>query len=177
VFASQAPDGTWRKGEPIFASGEAVASSTNAGGPATATKATTTSSSSGTSGTAASSGGKRDIGNSYVFFYDIVEALMVSMGDKQPHLLAPYLPHFERCVAWAEENQLEEVRVFLPRLFRCVVIRCLSHHSTPVACRANVGAPGRVRPGHPPLLGAAGARLAQQSPGQRRRRRLVHRAG
>ena len=136
VFASQAPDGTWRKGEPIFASGEAVASSTNAGGPATATKATTTSSSSGTSGTAASSGGKRDIGNSYVFFYDIVEALMVSMGDKQPHLLAPYLPHFERCVAWAEENQLEEVRVFLPRLFRCVVIRCLSHHSTPVACRA-----------------------------------------
>ena len=113
VFASQAPDGTWRKGEPIFASGEAVASSTNAGGPGpTATAAattTSTSSSSVNSGTAASSGGKRDIGNSYVFFYDIVEALMVSMGDKQPHLLAPYLPHLERCVAWAEENQLEEV--------------------------------------------------------------------
>jgi hypothetical protein len=127
VFASQAPDGTWRKGEPIFASGEAVASSTNAGGPgptATATKATTTSSSSGTSGTAASSGGKRDIGNSYVFFYDIVEALMVSMGDKQPHLLAPYLSHFERCVAWAEENQLEEVRLFV----------CLVCFARPAVC-------------------------------------------
>ncbi len=102
MFASQAQDGTWRKGEPIFSSGEAVGSGSTSSSSYSSGTSTSSSSSSGTStstgssvgenGTGAASSGKsRDIGNSYVFFFDIIEALMVSMGEKQPELLAPYL--------------------------------------------------------------------------------------
>lgn len=53
-----------------------------------------------------SSSGKRDIGNSYVFFFD----LMIGMLDIQPReLLIPYIKNFERCLHWAETNILSEM--------------------------------------------------------------------
>jgi hypothetical protein len=45
-----------------------------------------------------SPGGSRDIGNSYVFFFDIISCLLSSMADTHPELLAPYLPNFEKYV-------------------------------------------------------------------------------
>lgn len=42
-------------------------------------------------------GERRDIGNSYVFFFDLVGSLMGPIAEKQPELLAPYLPNLERC--------------------------------------------------------------------------------
>ena len=38
----------------------------------------------------------RDIGNNYVFFFDMVGSLLGSIGEKEPQLLAPFLPNFER---------------------------------------------------------------------------------
>ena len=106
-------DGTWRKGEPIFVSGAA-----NTG---TSGSSSSGSSSGGGSGSSSGSGSGnnnynnnnnnnlRDIGNSYVFFFDIIEALMESMAVKQPELLSPYLRNLERCVLWAETNVAEEM--------------------------------------------------------------------
>ncbi len=68
IFATQALDGTWRKGEPI---------DSNIGG-----------SMAGTS--------RRDIGNSYVFFFDLIEKLLGPLGDKNPEVFAPYLTNLER---------------------------------------------------------------------------------
>jgi hypothetical protein len=73
LFDSQAKDGTWRKGEPI-----------NIRATNSADMASDTTS--------------RDIGNSYVFFFDLLEALTSAMGSSHPELLAPYLPNFERYV-------------------------------------------------------------------------------
>ena len=67
LFHNQALDGTWRKGEPIFTKGDWTA------------------------------GSGRDIGNSYVFFFDLVGALLGDIADNEPELLAPYLPNLERC--------------------------------------------------------------------------------
>ena len=43
-------------------------------------------------------GGSRDIGNSYVFFFDIISSLLSAMADSYPELLAPYLPNLEKWV-------------------------------------------------------------------------------
>ena len=51
--------------------------------------------------------GGRDIGNSYVFFFDLVGGLLSS--GLPTSLLAQYLENFERCLTWAEENVLEEM--------------------------------------------------------------------
>lgn len=64
IFANQAEDGTWAKGEPINKIGDAQ--------------------------------GKRDIGNNYVFFFDLVGALLTALGEQQPALLSPYLRNLER---------------------------------------------------------------------------------
>jgi hypothetical protein len=40
----------------------------------------------------------RDIGNNYVFFFDLIASLLGSIGEAQPDLLAPYLPQIERYV-------------------------------------------------------------------------------
>jgi hypothetical protein len=47
---------------------------------------------------------KKNIGNSYVFFFDVVESLLTSIGEKAPQLLIPYVENFERCIEWAESN-------------------------------------------------------------------------
>jgi hypothetical protein len=39
---------------------------------------------------------RRDIGNSYVFFFDFVGCLLHAFAEKQPHLLAPYITNLER---------------------------------------------------------------------------------
>lgn len=78
IFESQASDGTWRKGEPIFSQG-------------------------------GDNNGKRDIGNSYVFFFDLVGSIVMSISPTNPELLAPYLPELERCVSWAEANVISEM--------------------------------------------------------------------
>lgn len=80
IFDNQAEDGTWRKGEPILGKGD---NSTREG--------------------------NRDIGNSYVFFFDLIGSLLGSIAEKQPDILAPYLPNFERCLSWAENNCLQEM--------------------------------------------------------------------
>ena len=51
----------------------------------------------------------RDIGNSYVFFFDLIGSILGPMADKDPFLIAPYLPQLERCLLWAESNILEEM--------------------------------------------------------------------
>jgi hypothetical protein len=51
----------------------------------------------------------RDIGNNYVFFFDLLGSLLNSIGLKQPTLLAPYLHNLERCVEWAETNIQQEM--------------------------------------------------------------------
>ena len=66
IFDSQMEDGTWRKGEPIFVSGAATT--------ATTTTNNSNSNSGGSSGSSSNSG-SRDIGNSYVFFFDIIEVM------------------------------------------------------------------------------------------------------
>jgi hypothetical protein len=40
--------------------------------------------------------GMRDIGNNYVFFFDLVGALLGTIGEVMPELLAPYLLQLER---------------------------------------------------------------------------------
>lgn len=76
IFANQFSDGTWRKGEPIHVK------------------------SSGTGGT------NRDIGNSFVFFFDIVSGIIKALPQE---LLTPYMANFERCVTWAENNLQKEM--------------------------------------------------------------------
>jgi len=63
--------------------------------------------------------GGRDIGNSYVFFFDLVGGLLSS--GLPTTLLAQYLENFERCLTWAEENVLEEM---LPEVCDPVTGRC-----------------------------------------------------
>lgn len=79
IFASQTADGTWRKGEPIFSKGESSAGS-SAG---------------------------REVGNSFVFFMDLVGSLVGSLMKQHAHLLQPYISNLERCIMWAESNILE----------------------------------------------------------------------
>jgi hypothetical protein len=52
------------------------------------------------------SGGKRDIGNSYVFFFDIVSNIIKALPQE---VLMPYIPNFERCLTWAENNVQKEM--------------------------------------------------------------------
>eukprot|EP01041_Mallomonas_annulata_P009233 gene9233-19148_t len=89
IFNSQAEDGTWRKGEPIFTQNEL--------------------------------GNKRDIGNSYVFFFELIGGILGPLADNEPTLLAPFLPQLERCVTWAESNILQEMlpEICDPKTFRC----------------------------------------------------------
>lgn len=56
-----------------------------------------------------SSRGDKDIGNNYVFFFDLIGCLLGPMAEKEPSLLAPYIPQIERCITWAETNVLEEM--------------------------------------------------------------------
>lgn len=51
---------------------------------------------------------KKDV-NGYVFFFDMVGALLSSVGERTPELLEPYLPNLERCLAWAESNIISEM--------------------------------------------------------------------
>jgi hypothetical protein len=82
MYMQQMLDGTWRKGEPIF--------SLNDYSPA------------GTST-------KRDIGNSYVFFLDMIGSLVDTLTPLQSTLLEPYIMNLERCITWTENNVLEEM--------------------------------------------------------------------
>lgn len=66
-------------------------------------------------------GASRDIGNSYVFFFDLIGCLLGPLAQAQPDLLSPYLPNFERCLSWAETNILEEM---LPDVCDPVTGRC-----------------------------------------------------
>lgn len=66
-------------------------------------------------------GGSRDIGNSYVFFFDIISCILSSMADTNPELLAPYLPNFVKCLEWAEGNIVEEM---LPDVCDTITGRC-----------------------------------------------------
>jgi len=76
IFACQADDGTWRKGEPIFSKADKS---------------------------------MRDIGNSYVFFFDLLGSILETMAEKDPFLIAPYLSQLEKCLVYAEANILEEM--------------------------------------------------------------------
>mmetsp|Transcript_23496 Transcript_23496/g.32208 ORF Transcript_23496/g.32208 Transcript_23496/m.32208 type:complete len:593 (-) Transcript_23496:2185-3963(-) len=58
--------------------------------------------------------GTRDIGNNYVFFFDLLASVLGSIGDARPELLIPYLPQLERCLTWAETNIQKEM---LPDIF------------------------------------------------------------
>ena len=53
-------------------------------------------------------GGSRDIGNSYVFFFDIISSLLSAMADSYPELLAPYLPNLEK---WVLETIFRQSKV------------------------------------------------------------------
>uniref|UniRef100_A0A0G4H9J9 AAA+ ATPase domain-containing protein n=1 Tax=Chromera velia CCMP2878 TaxID=1169474 RepID=A0A0G4H9J9_9ALVE len=50
----------------------------------------------------------KEIGNSYVFFVDLLGEIVKALGEKEPELLAPYLENIERCVEWLEDNVLQE---------------------------------------------------------------------
>lgn len=76
IFESQANDGTWAKGEPIFSNGNART---------------------------------RDMGNNYIFFFDLLGEILDKVSDRHPELLAPYLSQIELSLRWAEENILEEM--------------------------------------------------------------------
>lgn len=78
IFNHQFKDGTWRKGEAIQIKMDSSSSST----------------------------GKRDIGNSYVYFFDIVSAIIRTLPQE---ILMPYIPNFERCLVWAENNVQKEM--------------------------------------------------------------------
>lgn len=70
IFQSQLPDGTWRKGEPVVSKG--VTNDSRSG---------------------------RDIGNSYVFFLDMIAMLVEALQPEYPHLLASYVPNLEKLVS------------------------------------------------------------------------------
>ena len=38
----------------------------------------------------------RDIGNSYVFFFDLIETILDPISERHPELLMPYIKHIER---------------------------------------------------------------------------------
>lgn len=82
LFDSQMLDGTWRKGEPIFSLNDYSSSGTST---------------------------KRDIGNSYVYFLDMVSDIVSVLTPLQSQLLEPYVSNLERCVTWIEGNVLEEM--------------------------------------------------------------------
>lgn len=71
--------------------------------------------------TQSTSGNNRDIGNWYVFFFDLIASLLGVLTDKEPQLMAQYLPQLERCLTWAESNVLQEMlpEVCDPTTFRC----------------------------------------------------------
>ena len=52
---------------------------------------------------------KGDIGNNYVFFFDILGCMLGTMAEREPNLFAPYIPEIERCLTWAETNILQEM--------------------------------------------------------------------
>jgi hypothetical protein len=89
LFSSQSADGTWPKGEPIFNPGDLDSKMSNF--------------------SRSTSGIGRDIGNSYVFFFDILGSLLRTIGRKDPHLLALHLENFERGLKWAEDNVIREM--------------------------------------------------------------------
>ena len=96
IFKCQATDGTWRKGEPIF-------------NPADSSSGESSSSSSSTPSSNIEPSATRDIGNSYVFFFDMVSSLLSSIAEKDADLLTPYLSNLERCLQWAEGNVMKEI--------------------------------------------------------------------
>eukprot|EP01035_Chromulina_nebulosa_P019192 gene19192-25038_t len=51
----------------------------------------------------------RDIGNSYVFFFDLIESILQPISRDTPELLLPYISNIERCITWAEENVIDEL--------------------------------------------------------------------
>eukprot|EP01038_Epipyxis_sp_PR26KG_P004845 gene4845-6792_t len=55
------------------------------------------------------SNSNRDIGNNYVFFFDMISSIIESIGETQPELLTPYIGHLERSILWAESNIQEEM--------------------------------------------------------------------
>ena len=63
----------------------------------------------------------RDIGNSYVFFFDFIGSMLSCFSEKHPMLLAPYLPQLERCLGWAQANVLQEM---LPEECDPITNRC-----------------------------------------------------
>ena len=74
IFDSQMEDGTWRKGEPIFISGAAVTNNHSGSSDSDSGSGSDGGSSSGSdSGSSNNNNKQRDIGNSYVFFFDIIE--------------------------------------------------------------------------------------------------------
>lgn len=95
VFASQTADGTWRKGEPIFARG------------VTGTGMGVSSGSSSSSSSSSSSAFSREVGNSFVFFMDLIGSVVGSLSRNHAHLLQPYISNLERCITWTESNVLE----------------------------------------------------------------------
>lgn len=52
---------------------------------------------------------KGDIGNNYVFFFDLLGCMLGPMAEKEPNLFAPYISEIERCLTWAETNVLQEM--------------------------------------------------------------------
>lgn len=51
----------------------------------------------------------RDIGNSYVFFWDLIGHILGTIAEKDPFLITPYLSQLEKCLFWAESNVIEEM--------------------------------------------------------------------
>ena len=96
IFQCQATDGTWRKGEPIF-------------NPADSGSDRTSSSSSSSSSSNIEPSAIRDIGNSYVFFFDMVSSMLNTLAEKDASLLSPYLNNLGRCLQWAEGSVMKEI--------------------------------------------------------------------
>ena len=98
IFDSQMEDGTWRKGEPIFISGAAVTNNHSGSSDSDSDSGSDGGSGSGTDSDRSSSSNnnnkQRDIGNSYVFFFDIIEVTYL-LHLPIPHylILDYYLPN------------------------------------------------------------------------------------
>ena len=83
IFESQNEDGTWSKGEPIEG-GTSSSNNNSIGGNK-----------------------RRDIGNSYVFFVDMLASIIGSVsseGGGGPELLKPYMSHLQRSIDWVEKH-------------------------------------------------------------------------
>lgn len=50
----------------------------------------------------------RDIGNAYVFAFDMIGTLLTTF-ENEPELFAPYVPKLEKLLKWAEDNVLVDV--------------------------------------------------------------------